>query len=67
MENLHAYTALNAPYPEYISINRNGDRFSVTVRSPKREDGSEGATASITFDAFEMRALARDLLDALSP
>jgi hypothetical protein len=49
--NLAAYTAPGCKYPEFISINKeeNGN-ISVTVRSPRKDDGSCGDIACIEMD-----------------
>lgn len=61
--NVFAYTAPGASYPEYVSVNQSGhDGYSITVRSPRKEDGSEGSQAMITLDGDQARALAVALL-----
>ena len=61
--NIHAFTAPGGSYPEYISVNQSGhDGYSVTVRSPRKDDGSEGSQATITIDSDQARALALAVL-----
>jgi len=31
-KHIAAYTAINSPFPEYISINRKGDTITISVR-----------------------------------
>ncbi|MDH6265557.1 hypothetical protein M2360_000947 [Rhizobium sp. SG_E_25_P2] len=62
--NIHAFTAPGASYPEYISVNKSGDSYSVSVRSPRKEDGSVGDAATITLDGDQFRALAKALQKA---
>ena len=63
MRNVHAYTAMGASYPEYISVNQSGhDGYSVTVRSPAKADGTEGSTGVITITSEQARKLAAALL-----
>jgi hypothetical protein len=64
--NIHAYTAAGASYPEFISINQAvHDGYSITVRSPRQEDGSEGRQATINLDSDQLRRLALAVLEAL--
>jgi hypothetical protein len=63
VRNIHAFTAPGGSYPEYVSVNQSGhDDYSITVRSPRKEDGSEGSQASITLDSGQARALATAIL-----
>jgi hypothetical protein len=61
--NVFAYTAPDAPFPEYVSVNRRrvDDRLSITVRSAK-ENGGELAT--IALDRAEAREMALAIIIA---
>jgi hypothetical protein len=67
--NMFAYTAPGADYPEYISVNRRqGDgMIEITVRSPKKADGSCGDTASIVLHRGQLGGLFYALRDELTP
>jgi len=57
--NIHAYTATGGNYPEYLSVNVNEDNtVEITVRSPKKADGSCGDTATIKLTAEEFSKFA---------
>ena len=58
--NLFAYTPPGFA-PPYISINREGDVTTVTVRSPGTPEGDCGACAAIDLDAETFAALLRAL------
>ncbi len=60
---LAAYTTPNVPeYPQYVSINREGDQVSVTVRSPRDSDGKCGSTSIATLSLLEWRGLLLELV-----
>lgn len=67
--NLFAYTALGVNYPEYISVNRrkSDGMIEITVRSPKKSDGSCGDTATITLHRGHLGGLFDVLRDELTP
>lgn len=49
-ENISAFTGTAESYPPYINISKLDDgNYSVTVRSPAKEDGTEGDTAEIVM------------------
>lgn len=54
-ENITAYTAPGATYPEYVSINERDGQVEITVRAPATADGQCGVTAAMkmTWDAFD--------------
>lgn len=67
--NLAAYTAPTPVYPQYVSINRDGDRVSITVRSPQIESNIDAAmapkcgdTATATLSLLEWRSLLLELV-----
>jgi len=51
--NIYAYTtSTDGSYPEYLSVNANEDgTVEITVRSPRKADGSCGDTATIKLTA----------------
>jgi hypothetical protein len=56
--NVYAYTALG-DYPEYISVNVNEDStVEITVRSPRKADGSCGDTATAKLSGEEFAKFA---------
>jgi hypothetical protein len=66
MENIYAYTAIHGrAYPEFISINRDGDQVKIIVRSASDADGREGRFAHVDLQPYEARALAAAILKAL--
>lgn len=64
MQNIHAFTAPGASYPEFISVNKTGENYSVSVRSPRKDDGSVGETATITLSGEQFRALSAAIREA---
>jgi hypothetical protein len=66
-ENIYACTAPGADFPEYVSLNRSDAGMTVSVRSPKKADGSPGDTAMATLDREQAKALAHALRIHLTP
>lgn len=64
-KNVFAYTAFDASYPEYISVNETADPnlFTITVRG-KPSDTREGATAMVTLTMLQMEELAGAIVRA---
>lgn len=63
--NLAAYTTPNVPeYPQYVSINREGDQVLITVRSPRDSDGKCGSTSTATLSLLEWRSLLLELVSS---
>lgn len=60
-KNLFAYTANTHPYPEFLSINEDGGKITVTVRGPARpgefSDKDCGPDATIVLPADQLDAL----------
>lgn len=53
-KNLAAFTSSGCNYPSFISINEFEHYFvSITVRAPRKEDGSCGDIAAIVLSANE--------------
>lgn len=66
--NIFAYTDPDAGlFPSYISVNQDGDKITVTVRSPRTEDGQSGDSASVDLTKDQARDLYRALLHAVVP
>ncbi len=67
-KNVFAYTAPGSDYPEYISVNETNDTnlFTITVRSPRNDDGTEGASATITLTMPQMDELAGAIIRAIT-
>lgn len=63
--NIFAMTGAERSNPEYISVNRSGDGYAITVRNPGKSDGTAGSTASIALEPSQARKLATDLLAEL--
>lgn len=67
--NLAAYTAPGSNYPQYVSINRDGDRVSITVREPAKQSNVDGAmvpkcgeTVTATISLLEWRNLLLEIV-----
>lgn len=57
--NVYAHTAPGGSYPEYLSVNVNEDStVEITVRSPRKEDGSCGDAATIKLSGAEFAKFA---------
>lgn len=61
MQNITAYTAPGAEYPEFISVNLKHGGVSITVRSPANKDGvgtypGEVSEIVVPFDVFKRMA-----------
>ncbi len=58
METLFAHTPANPDYPPYINLSKGDDgTYTVTVRSPRKTDGSCGDSAAIVLDATQIADL----------
>jgi len=61
-KNIFAYTSPESSYPEFVSINKEEDgTVMITVRSPKKTDGSCGDAASIILQSREILNLSMAL------
>lgn len=62
MRNIFAYTAPTPAegYPEFISINRHGDEFTIIARGPKQAE-----TVALSLPIGEAKAMYRALLSEL--
>lgn len=67
-KNIFTYTAPGSDYPEYISVNETDDpdKFTITVRSPRKADGTCGDAATITLTMVQINLLAADMLRAIT-
>ncbi len=60
-ETVSAHTEPGANYPAYINVSVDGTHsVIVTVRGPRREDGSEGPTAAIRLSMTTFGDLVRE-------
>jgi len=49
-ENISAFTGVDESYPPYINVSKLDDgNYAVIVRSPAKEDGSEGNSGEIVM------------------
>ena len=67
-KNVFAFTAPGTNYPEYISVNEteDPDKFTIDVRSPRKEDGSCGDTSRVTLTMQQMDELAGAVIHAVT-
>lgn len=62
MKNIYAHTEPGGSYPGFISANEAGPHLSVTVRSPRGDDGACGAIGAIELSPGEAEALGQALI-----
>ncbi len=61
-----AFTAPGASYPGYLNVSERDDgAFSVTVRSPAKQDGSCGEVSVITMDGADFMLWLGEINDGL--
>lgn len=63
---LAAHTAHDTLYPPYLSINFDGEKVAITVRSPAKADGSCGADATIEMAPDVFRETVREAVESLA-
>ena len=63
--NVAAFTPSGGLYPPYISVNyvhsSESEGIEITVRSPRKDDGSCGETVSILLSCDDFRAFVKEL------
>ena len=67
--NIYAYTPSTQPYPEFVSLNRQGGDVTLTVREPAKpgphSDKDCGATVSVKIPRQELQKLFESLRNEL--
>ena len=61
--NKFAYTAPEAIYPAFVSLNERDGFYILTVRGPRKDDGTCGDTVDVPVPASELARL-RDAIVA---
>jgi len=65
--NIFAYTSPEAIYPAFVSLNERDGFASLTVRGPRKEDGSSGDTIEVPVPRAELLKLFDALRDEITP